>query len=104
VCESWHRDLSHDRIIVTQHNGSTLEITLGDARRRLRGRAFFQKQLSTTTRDASSATDQITGIAAAEALERRREIDQGIENARRAVTRALQQLVTHWQVKLERRA
>jgi AAA domain, putative AbiEii toxin, Type IV TA system/AAA domain len=102
VRETWHRDLSHNSIAITQHDGSNLEVTLSDARRRFRGRAFFQKQLSTTTRDADSATDQITGIAAAEALDRRREIDQGIDNAQRAVTTALQQLVTHWQVKLER--
>jgi ABC-type multidrug transport system ATPase subunit len=102
VQETWHRDLSHDRITITQQDGGTLEITLADARRRFRGRAFFQKQLSTTTRDATSATDQITGIAAAEALDRRREIDQGIDNAQRAVTTALQQLVTHWQAVLER--
>jgi chromosome segregation protein len=102
VRETWHRDLTHDRIAISLLDGNTLEITLADARRRFRGRAFFQKQLSTTTRDASPATDQITGIAAAEAVDRRREIDQGIDNAQRAVTTALQQLVTHWQVKLER--
>jgi chromosome segregation protein len=102
VRETWHRDLGHDRITITQQEGGTLEITLADARRRFRGRAFFQKQLSTTTRDATSATDQITGIAVAEALDRRREIDQGIDNAQRAMTTALQQLVTHWQAVLER--
>jgi chromosome segregation protein len=102
VRETWHRGLGHDRITITQQEGGTLEITLADARRRFRGRAFFQKQLSTTTRDATSATDQITGIAAAEALDRRREIDQDIDNAQRAMTTALQQLVTHWQAVLQR--
>jgi energy-coupling factor transporter ATP-binding protein EcfA2 len=102
VKETWHRELEHDQITITQQDGNILELTLVDARRRFRGRAFFQKQLSTTTHEEASATDQITGIAAAEALDRRREIDESIQNAQRLVTTTLQQLVAHWQVRLER--
>jgi hypothetical protein len=102
VKETWRRDLEHDQITVTQQDETVLELTLVNARRRFRGRAFFQKQLSTTTHEAASAADQITGIAAAEALDRRREIDESIQNAQRLVTTTLQQLVAHWQVKLER--
>jgi chromosome segregation protein len=75
---------------------------LADARRRFRSRAFFQKQLSTTTRNTSTTTDEITGIAAAEALDRRREIDLAIDNTRREITTAIQRLAGHWQTRLER--
>lgn len=89
-------------IVVVPNDGPQLVLTLADARRRFRGRAFFQKQLSTTTRSADSAIEQITGIAAAEALDRRRELDQAIENTKRAVTTTLQQAVAHWQTQFER--
>jgi chromosome segregation protein len=101
VKETWRRSLDHDMIVITPKDGTKLEITLADARRRFRSQAFFQKQLSTTTR-STSATDHITGIAAAEALDRRREIEQSIDNAQRTVRTTLQPLVTHWQVKVER--
>ena len=103
VKETWRRQLEYDQIVITQHDGTELTLTTADARRRFRGRAFFQKQLSSTTREAELATDQITGIAAAEALDRRREIDESIETAQRRVTTTLQQMVAHWHTKLERR-
>jgi chromosome segregation protein len=53
--------------------------------------------------DPATEGDQITGIAAAEALDRRHEVDQQIQNAKRAVTTALQQLAADWQVQLERK-
>lgn len=102
VLETWRRDAGRDQIAVTPDFGDPITLTLPDARRRFRGRAFFQKQLSTTTRDPASAIDQITGIAAAEALDKRREIDQAIDNAKRSVTTALQQVVAHWQTMFER--
>jgi chromosome segregation protein len=102
VRETWHRDLHEEKITIFHADGTESYITLADARRRFRGRAFFQKQLSTTTRESSSATDQITGIAAAEALDRRREIDQAIENTKRDVTTTLQRVAAHWQINLER--
>ena len=46
--------------------------------------------------DPVTAADQITGIAAAEALDRRHEVDQQIQNAKRGVTTALQQLAAYW--------
>jgi len=102
VTETWRRDLARDQIAITPAFGEPLSLSLADARRRFRGRAFFQKQLSTTTSSPESAVEQITGIAAAEALDRRREIDQAIENAKRTVTTTLQQAVAHWHTVYER--
>jgi ABC-type multidrug transport system ATPase subunit len=103
VTETWHRDLGREQIIVSPATGTgQLALSLADARRRFRGRAFFQKQLSSTTRNADSAIEQITGIAAAEALDKRREIDQAIDNAKREVKTKLQLVVAHWQTAYEK--
>jgi ABC-type dipeptide/oligopeptide/nickel transport system ATPase subunit len=104
VTETWRRMLAHrETITMTDSDGLEHALTLEEARRRFRARAFYQKGLSTTMNDPATAADQITGIAAAEALDRRREIDQQIQNTKRAVTTALQQLAAHWQVQLERK-
>lgn len=102
VRERWERKLATRNYIsiVDQHNSET-RLTLDAARERFRARAFRQKGLSSLTADQATAFDQITGIAAAEELAKRREIDRAIVNARRAVTTALQQLVSHWQARLE---
>lgn len=101
VGERWRRDLRRDQIEVTPSSGSRLVLSLAEARSRFRGRAFFQKQLSTTTRNAESAVEQITGIAAAEQLDKKRAIDQEIVNAQRNVKTTLQQAVAHWQNRFE---
>ena len=104
VVETWHRTLAHrEAITMTDAYGEQHTLTLEEARRRFRARAFYQKGLSTTTNDPATAADQITGIAAAEALDRRREVDQDVHNAKRTVTTVLQQLAAHWQVQLERK-
>jgi ABC-type dipeptide/oligopeptide/nickel transport system ATPase component len=104
VAETWRRTLAQrETIMMTDGAGKEHTLTLEEARRRFRARAFYQKGLSTTMNDPATAADQITGIAAAEALDRRREIDQQIQNTKRAVATALQQLAAHWQVQLERK-
>ena len=104
VHEIWRRELStKDCINATDARGVTTALTLEEARRRFPARAFHQKGLSSTTKDVMSAADQITGIAAAETIDRRREIDQQIINAKRRVTTSLQQLVAHWQQRFERK-
>jgi hypothetical protein len=104
VPETWRRTLAHrETILMIDGSGIEHTLTLDEARRRFRARAFYQKGLSTTMNDPATAADQITGIAAAEALDRRREIDQQIQNAKRTVATALQQLAAHWQVQLERK-
>jgi chromosome segregation protein len=102
VRETWTRDLRSDAISVLQADGAALSLTFSDARRRFRARAFFQKQLSTTTRSATTTTDEITGIAAAETLDRRREIDLAIDNTKRDIATTIQRLAAHWQISLER--
>lgn len=103
VKETWRRQLNtKDYISATDARGETAQLTLDEARRRFPARAFHQKGLSSTTSDPTSAADQITGIAAAEAVDRRREIDQHIGNTKRKVTTALQQLAGHWQNRFER--
>jgi RecF/RecN/SMC family protein len=102
IREAWRRDLSRDQITIMPATGSPFHLSLADARRRFRGRAFFQKQLSTTTSNPQSAVEQITGIAAAEQLDKRREIDLAIDNAKRTVTTTLQQAVAHWHTIFER--
>lgn len=102
VQESWRRDLStSDYIDVEDGSGNASRLTLDAARERFRARAFRQKGLSSLTSDPASTSDQITGIAAAEALARRREIDRSIMNSRRAVSTSLQQIVAHWQASLD---
>jgi hypothetical protein len=51
--------------------------------------------------DAATASEQITSIAAAEEVDKQREIEQLIENARRDVRTALQNLASYWQSQLE---
>jgi chromosome segregation protein len=104
IIETWRRTLGHrETIILTEADGQQHTLTLEEARRRFRARAFYQKGLSSTMNDPGTAADQITGIAAAEALDRRREVDQQIQNAKRTVTTAMQQLAAYWQVQLERK-
>jgi hypothetical protein len=102
VAETWRRELTtRDFIQCTDKQGTVTRLTLDAARERFRARAFRQKGLSSLTTDQTNASDQVTGIAAAEALARRREVDRSIGNAKRAVATALQQLVSHWQADLE---
>ncbi|MCR6502120.1 AAA family ATPase [Shinella sp. CPCC 101442] len=102
VAETWRRELTtRDFIQCTDKQGVITRLTLDAARERFRARAFRQKGLSSLTTDQANASDQVTGIAAAEALARRREVDRSIGNAKRTVATALQQLVSHWQATLE---
>ncbi|MGJ4892597.1 TrlF family AAA-like ATPase [Bradyrhizobium sp. HKCCYLRH3099] len=97
VREVWRRTLHDEAIHIVDADGTVSKATPDEARRRFRGRAFFQKQLSTTTREPASAADQITGIVAAEALDRRRQLDQEIANAKRDVATTFQRVAAHWQ-------
>jgi hypothetical protein len=66
VIETWHRDLANRQtILVMSEDDDEAELTIQDAQRRFRARAFYQKGLSTTMNNAANAAEQITGIAAA---------------------------------------
>ncbi|MCK1632650.1 AAA family ATPase [Bradyrhizobium sp. 162] len=104
IREKWHRDLTdRDVIEIEDATGAVTELTLADAQRRFRARAFYQKGLSTTMNRAAAAAEQITGIAAAEQLDARREIDSSIDAAKRQIGAAMRDLASFWQVQLERR-
>lgn len=98
VREKWRREWrTRDKIVVTDSAGSVTELSIDEAQRKFRGRAFYQKGLSSTVNDPTNAADQITGIAAAEVLEKRRTLEQQIENAQRGVRTALGNVAAHWQ-------
>lgn len=102
ITETWRRELSsREKITVTDVAGTSSTMTLADAQQKFPARAFEQKGLSSTMNDLTSAAEQITGIAAAEEVEQRREIDRDIATAKRAVTLALQQLAAYWQLQLD---
>jgi chromosome segregation protein len=102
IAEVWRRELgSRQKITVTDVAGTATEMTLADAQQKFPARAFDQKGLSSTMNDPASAADQITGIAAAEEVEQRRQIDADVATAKRAVTLALQQLAAYWQLKVD---
>ncbi|WP_423416384.1 TrlF family AAA-like ATPase [Hyphomicrobium sp. B1] len=102
VQEKWRRTLvGRDSIEVTDRNNVVTDITLKVARERFRARAFRQKGLSTTMSDLRTAADQITGIAAAEELVTQRRIEYDLNNAKRELTTALQQVAAFWQARLE---
>lgn len=100
--ETWKRSGSNRDRIELQLDGREIEfLTPEAAQRRFRARGFHQKELSTTMNDPATAADHITGIVAAEALDRRRKIEREIDNAKRKVTTALQKVAAHWQVEFE---
>lgn len=102
VTETWRRDLQNRDIIkITDDDGESTELTIQDAQRRFRARAFYQKGLSTTMNDSANAAEQITGIAAAEQIDQRREIDASIDKAKRAIGTAIRRQSAFWQIRLE---
>lgn len=102
VRETWRREwATKDVIAVTDASDARTNINISEAQRRFRARAFYQKGLSTTVNNKLAAADQITGIAAAEVLERRRNLEQDIDHAKIAIKVALGQTTAHWQSRLE---
>lgn len=102
TCETWKRSgANRDRIELRVEGREIEHLTPDAAQRRFRARGFHQKELSTTMNDPTTAADHITGIVAAEALDRRRKIEREIDNAKRKVTTALQKVAAHWQTGFE---
>lgn len=96
VVETWRRTLDKQSVIVVTSGTDVRELSVSVAQERFRARAFSQKQLSTMVRRPDTADEQITGIAAAESVDRRRQAEQEIESAERAVRAAFQQVVQYW--------
>ena len=99
VRETWRRTLDKQAYITISTQGTTpIELPISSAQERFRSRAFSQKQLSTLVRSPDTADEQITGIAAAEWVDLRRQAEKEIEDAERNVNFALQHLVQGWAV------
>lgn len=97
VRETWRRTLNRLSVIsIRTESGDETDLPVAVAQERFRARAFSQQQLSTLVRKAETADEQITGIAAAEAVDQRRETEQRIEEAERGVRLAFQTLVQAW--------
>ncbi|BBO04468.1 hypothetical protein SG09_38180 [Bradyrhizobium ottawaense] len=103
VRETWKRTLANREMIMVSAAGRTVELTASAARERFRSRAFRQKGLSSTMNDPATASDQITGIAAAEEVDRERDVKRAIETAQRSVGTALNNLAALWQSRFDRK-
>ncbi len=96
VLETWRRSLDKQAVITVSSGAETRDLPIHVAQERFRARAFSQKQLSTMVRHPETADEQITGIAAAESVDRRRQAEQEINDAERGVRAAFQQVVQGW--------
>jgi chromosome segregation protein len=103
VRETWRRVLANSEVITVSAAGRTIEVTSRTARERFRGRAFRQKGLSSTMNNPATASEQITSIAAAEEVDRERDVKRAIENAQRSVGTALINLAALWQSRVDLR-
>jgi chromosome segregation protein len=104
VRETWLRtSKERDVITVTNEDDSETEFSIEDAQQRFPARAFSQKGLSTTMNDSANAAEQITGIAAAEQLDKRREIDTSIERVKRQIGTTLRKQTAYWEIQIERK-
>lgn len=96
VVETWKRTYDEREFITVSVEGIDPErITIATAQERFRARAYYQKQLSSLVR-GKNAVDQITGIAAAEFLDARRQIEQELNSAKREIKTALQETIKFW--------
>ncbi|MCJ2044139.1 AAA family ATPase [Methylobacterium sp. J-078] len=100
VGEVWRRDGANPETITVTTAGGVETLTVPEAQQRFPARAFHQKELSTTMIDPAMAAENITGIAAAEVIDERRRIDAEINEAKRTLTTALQDVAAHWQSEL----
>jgi chromosome segregation protein len=97
VLETWTRSWAQRGTITVNIEGQTPEqITIEASQERFRARAFSQKQLSTLVSDSARAAQQITGIAAAEAVDKRQSLERSIERAKLDVREAVGRLVRYW--------
>jgi chromosome segregation protein len=103
VRETWKRVLANSEVITVNAASRNIEITSRTARERFRGRAFRQKGLSSTMNNPATASEQITGIAAAEEVDRERDVKRAIENAQRSAGTALINLAALWQSRVDLR-
>jgi predicted ATPase len=96
VRERWLRKGGASVIEVLVPDSPSESVSTDEARQRFRARCFSQKQLSTLIRTSDDVADQITGIAAAQSIDRRRDIEQEISELKRAVQNGVAKMVEFW--------
>lgn len=104
VQETWTRSwAARDKISISVEDEAPNEtvITTEEARRRFQARGFHQKQLSTLVADPKHAAEQITGIAAAELISQRRELEHDLNAKKREVQTAFQRVIELWNAQEE---
>jgi len=101
VRETWTRTGAKPEEISASVAGAVEYLTVAAAQARFPARTFHQKELSTTMVDLEAAAENITLIAAAEAMDERRRLDQEISNTKRTVETALMNLAAYWQSEVD---
>ena len=101
VRETWLRTGAKPAEITVTVAGGEETHSVAAAQVRFPARAFHQKELSTTMVNPETAADNITLIAAAEAIEDRLRIERDIAKAKRNVVAALLENAAYWQTELE---
>lgn len=101
VREAWLRTGAKPAEITVTVAGGEETHSVAAAQVRFPARAFHQKELSTTMVNPETAADNITLIAAAEAIEDRLRIERDITKAKRTVVAALLEIAAYWQTELE---
>lgn len=96
VRETWLRKGISSTIEILVPGSPNESVSTDEARQRFRARCFSQKQLSTLIRTSDDVADQITGIAAAHSMDRRRDIEQEILELERAVQNGVTRMVEFW--------
>lgn len=103
VKETWRRSLDRQSIIsISSEAGGKIELPISSVHERFRARAFSQKQLSTMVRRLETADEQITGIAAAESVDLRRQSEQRIRVAEQQIRSAAQKVFQGWMAEAAR--
>ena len=101
VREIWKRTGAKPEEVLANVEGAVEALTVAAAQARFPARTFHQKELSTTMVDPESAAENITLIAAAEAVDERRRLDHEVSNAKRAMETALMNVAAYWQSEVD---
>lgn len=102
LVETWRRDgASSQSIRITDADGAEIKLSPIEAQQRFRARGFYQKELSSLFTDQAETAEQITGIAAAEEVDQRRELERKINAQKRAVAAAYQRVEELWRARYD---
>jgi len=97
IQEIWTRKGGGSSTILVEVQGAgPEELSIEEAQQRFKARAFYQKQLSSLVSNSIDTAEQITGIAAAESLDQRKQIEKDIRSQKRATKDAFRDVVEFW--------